>query len=314
MIRMRSRRQPRSAFTLIELLVVIAIIAILVSLTAAAVMKVMGKIPEVTTRTEISMMDSALADFMTTYQLTKPPPSYLILREDGQYNNNAGLTSAQFAAQQQTHVFLKQLFGKNFSAIPPQQAQSQGIKWHDWNGNGVLDSGPLILEGEHCLVFYLGGIPNYGGNGCLGFSTSPYAPAMNPAQTPNLPMGDRRGPFYEFKSNRLIRDSHAFFGYLDAWHPSPTDPLRKPYAFFSTQGIMNGYNLGDCASIGASPYLDGINTATKSQIYTYNTKYQIISAGQNGTFGSGIWINGAQGAGADDQANFSSSLLVAGQR
>ncbi len=295
MIRIRSHKEMRSAFTLIELLVVIAIIAILVSLTAAAVMKVLGKIPEVTTRTEISQLETALADFVSTYSLSKPPPSYLILHEDGAWNlsNPAELASLNF---------LKQCFGKNFAWNSPT----------DWNGDGTITSGGIHLQGQHCLVFYLGGIPAplTSPNGCLGFSTSPITPAMAG--------GDRKGPFYEFKTTRLVRDpTNNFFVYLDAWQAKPSP---KPYAFFSTQGIMNGYNLytaaagGDCVGIGASPYLDGLNTATKTPIYTYNTKYQVISAGQDGHFGSGVWTGGAAGAGADDQANFAPSLLKAGQR
>jgi len=296
MTRTRSRNTSRAGFTLIELLVVIAIIAILVSLTAAAVMKVLLKIPEIQTRTEISQEDAALADFMSTYSLSVPPPSYLLLREDGAYN----LSNPPEAA---TVNFLKQCFGKNFAWNSPTI---------DWNGNGVIDKNRVLqLQGQHCLVFYLGGIPTSPTStpGCLGFSTSP----INPAQ----PGGSRRGPFFEFKNNRLVRDpSNGFFVYIDAWKVKASP---KPYAYFSTQGVQNGYNPytssagGDCASIGASPYLDGFNTATKTPIYTFNTKYQIISAGQDGAFGSGVWTSGAALSGRDDQANFARTILGAGQ-
>ena len=30
--------------------------------------------------------------------------------------------------------------------------------WYDFNGNGVLDP-PYILQGDECLVFFLGGVP-----------------------------------------------------------------------------------------------------------------------------------------------------------
>src|SRR5579884_1671000 len=82
MTRISSGSTRRSAFTLVELLIVIAIIALLVSLSAAAVMRVMGFIPEVETRTEISQLDAALASFMADYNLDVPPPSVLVLREE----------------------------------------------------------------------------------------------------------------------------------------------------------------------------------------------------------------------------------------
>src|SRR5207247_2502159 len=47
----------------------------------------------------------------------------------------------------------------------------------DWNGNGNAD-GPVILEGDQCLVFFLGGIPIQGTPaGVLGFSTDPRDPS-----------------------------------------------------------------------------------------------------------------------------------------
>jgi prepilin-type N-terminal cleavage/methylation domain-containing protein len=314
MIRNRLRSGSRPGFTLIELLVVIAIIAVLVSLTAAGVMKAFGRVPVVQTRTEISQLEAALADFMSTYHLNAPPPSFLILHEDGQYN----LSNPPEAA---TVTFLKQCFGKNFAWNTP----------IDWNGDTTISPGPIPLQGQHCLIFYLGGIPTpppplASSNGCTGFSTSP----INPAQVG----GSRRAPFYEFKPNRLVRDQNGFFVYIDPWNTQPgvvqtsvgalpTGP--KPYAFFSAQGVQNAYNPftaaagGDCAGIGASAYLDGINLVTKSPIFTYSTKYQIISAGQNGLFGGAdqqgtVWINGEPGVGGDDQANFAQTTLSTGQK
>ncbi|HEY7309086.1 MAG TPA: prepilin-type N-terminal cleavage/methylation domain-containing protein [Gemmataceae bacterium] len=285
----RSRGVRRAAFTLIELLVVIAIIAILVSLSAAGVMRVLIKIPEIQTRTDMSEMDSALGSFMADYQLSDPPPSVLVLREDMSYP--AGDPSGDF---------LRRAFGRNLT--PP----------IDWNGDGTLN-GPWVLEGEQCLVFYLGGIQSMasGTPQCLGFSTN----SMNPA----MAGGSRRGPYMQFQGSRLVQGPSGFFVYLDAWK-SKTSPLfstlgGSPYAYFSSSGQNNtGYltnGMKDCQSIGALPYRDAGNN------FAFSNKYQIISAGQNGQFGAGLWTPSAgapDAAGRDDQANFSSRILGTGQQ
>jgi prepilin-type N-terminal cleavage/methylation domain-containing protein len=294
------QRNRRQAFTLIELLLVIAIIAILVSLTAAGVMQVLQKVPETQTRTDISEMEAALAAFMTDYNLSDPPPSYLILREDMAYNLANPLEA-------QSANFLRKTFGKNLGASGP----------IDWNGDGTLD-GPWILEGEQCLVFYLGGIPGPPTSttpACLGFSTN----NLNPS----APGGKRNGPYFPFNASRLVslqqllnnpKLSSSFYVYLDPWKAKP---IPKPYVYFSSSGINNAYNPysgkgGDCATIGAFPYFTG----TPPQVSFMNAnKYQIISAGKDGTFGNGQLAadTSAVGAGADDQANFAAKVLGAGQ-
>lgn len=281
MSRIQSRREKRSAFTLVELMVVVLIIAILVSLVSAAVAKVMIKIPETQTATEISQMDQALAAFMSTYNLSTPPPSVLYLNETSPLSTQSG-------------PFLTRVFGKNLGPT-------------DWNGDGTIQPANVTwtLEGEQCLVFYLGGIPNTGSMQCLGFSTN----NMNPA----APGGRRNGPFMTFVTPRLVTGNGGFFMYVDPWQskasPFYTTYGGTPYAFFSSQGITNNYS-SDCPTIDAAgPYVTG--TA-----YTNSNTYQIISAGRDGNFGGGNWnpSNGATGAGADDQTNFSSKLLGVGQQ
>jgi hypothetical protein len=193
-----------------------------------------------------------------------------------------------------------------------------GVQFIDWNGDGQAN-GPWVLEGEQCLVFYLGGIQSTasGTPQCLGFSTN----TMNPA----MAGGARKGPYFNFMSSRLVPlssvnpNASPFFAYVDAWqvtkYPPPvpanyTLRFPKPYAYFSTRGTNNGYSA-DCPSLGAAPYGDGAGN------FTFSNKYQIISAGQDGVFGNGVW-NPAAGPtdqfGRDDQANFSSRILAAGQQ
>jgi general secretion pathway protein G len=300
MTRIHSRNPRRPGFTLIELLVVIAIIATLIGLLLAGVMKAYGKVPEVQTRTEISQLEAALAAFMSDYQLSDPPPSVLVLHEDMNY----GAT----AVEQQSLQFLKKTFGRTLG--------TGGVI--DWNGDGAAN-GPWVLEGEQCLVFYTGGIPTVAGGvpGCLGFSTNNANPASNP-------LGKRNGPYMTFKTNRLKvltnKAGTPWFVYLDAYQ-SDRSALGKtlggvPYAYFSSTGNNNsgyGANGGlDCTTIGAAAYRDAAG------IFMNSNKYQIISAGADGQFTgtAGVWnpASGATGVDADNQANFSAKLLVAGQQ
>jgi hypothetical protein len=292
------------------MVIVLSIILLLAALLMSAVMKVMAMVPEVQTRTEISQMDVALAAFQQDYNLgTNPPPSTLILCESlSQY---ATLPPQLSAAGQQSLAFLLKTFGKNLSA---------GAPFLDWNGNNVAD-GPHILEGEMCLVFYLGGIPDVTNTACLGFSTN----NNNPTQAG----GNRKGPYFPFASNRLIpaglfkpnQLSPFFFVYLDPWMSKIGG--KQPYAYFSSNGVNNRYSITDCATIGANAYFTAIpNPAlppgpTNIPTAFVNPKgYQILSAGKDGMFGSGNYIGNTTdaGTGHDDQANFSARILGANQQ
>jgi prepilin-type N-terminal cleavage/methylation domain-containing protein len=309
-------RQARVGFTLIELLVVIAIIAVLVSLTSVAVMKIMGKGPETQTRVEIGQLETGIASARTELGLDYVP-SYLVLREDNAYD----LNNAEHRA---TISLLQKMFGRHVD-LRPVTAGGPGI---DWNGNGRIDSGvDLILEGQHCLVFLLGGIPTPPGAsaGCLGFSTDPVNPAT--------PGGTRRGPYYEFKTNHLVRDpNNGFFTYRDAFD-------GQPYAYFSSRKSGNDYftqyrpgsyrlradrapgaGPGDCPSLyDVGLTLGAFNDGTQ---FLKPRGFQIVSAGPNGAFGPGGTWNpstgyppgGATQAGEDDLANFSAGKLGTPQR
>lgn len=281
----------RSAFTLIEMMVVILIIAILVTLLSSAVVQVLGKKPEVETRVEISELTVALQAFMNDYQLSDPPPSALILREDLAYNLTVPLEA-------QSAKFLQKVFGKNLGAGGP----------IDWNGDGI-QNGPWILEGEHCLIFYIGGIPNVAAQKSgspaqpLGFNANNANPAA-----PQQPGQRRKGPYMDLPASRLVSSGNGgFVQLLDPWMLK-TGP--SPYVYYSSQGIMNGYSVADCQTVDtAGPYM------TAPGQFTSPNTYQIISAGKDGRFGGGLWnpTAGATGAGADDQANFSSTRLGIGQ-
>jgi hypothetical protein len=144
----------------------------------------------------------------------------------------------------------------------------------DWNGDGRVE-GDWVLEGDECLVFFVGGMP-LKGKECgvvTGFSQH--------GRTPAVPGGMRRGPFFEFRSNRL-RDLHGrgFFSYLDPYG-------KQPYAYFSAYGKANGYNRyggTDCPTLKVWPYAE---TLAPEPRFVNPNSCQILSAGRDGKFGPG---------------------------
>lgn len=274
-------RSARSGFTLIEVLIVIAIIAILVGLTTAGVMYFGRSGPDMVVKAEIRQFDSGLKAAMQELNGVTYVPSYLALREDNEYV----LSNPAEAA---TVSFLQKAFGKRINLTPV----SLGGSGIDWNGNGGIDSsagGPYVLQGHHCLVFWLGGIPapvsaTNPTLGFLGFSTDPTNPAA--------PGGSRKGPWFQFKTARLVMDANTFLYYTDGY--TGKGPITAmPYAFFSGGSSGNAYQLGvnsyqtvagDCPTLGVLPYFQGSGTQIR---FENKGSFQVISAGRDGLFGPG---------------------------
>jgi len=282
-------RTPRPAYTLIELLVVIAIIAILVSLTSAAVIKFLTMGPRTQTQVEIRQLQESLAVARQSYNGLDYLPSQLVLYEtiDLYKTDNS-------AAARRTADVLNKMFGSRL-------LRTAGLKV-DWNNDGAISTTGVTLEGQQCLVFYLGGIPSTaGGNHCLGFSKDP----SNPAKLPPPGGEDRLGPFFPFKGTRLVKGTGGFFSYAD--------PYGMSYAFFGTTGTNNSYIDASCASLGIVPYYQLVGT--QKQYFNPST-YQIISAGPDNLYGAGgtVW-NPASGTtdtpSKDNMTNFTRGQLVA---
>jgi prepilin-type N-terminal cleavage/methylation domain-containing protein len=275
----------RLAFTLIELLVVIAIIAILVGLTAAAVMGFLKKGPELDNMNSIRQLQMACETFKQKYNIYPPSKIYLA--------NNRVLYSQTNPLHVQSLSYLQQIWPRLNWNDP-----KSPIKWEGANGSKL----PVTLEGEQCLVFFLGGIQD--GTGCRGFSTNPTNPTELPTVNPK-----RLGPYFEqFNGTRLkipTTGQNRFYSYLDTY-------LKQPYAYFSSGKSANGYVDTDCASLNVTPYKDA--NGPPPSYYNPNT-IQIISAGANGKFGpGGLLAHGGVvgGDGGDDMTNFSDRTLAAG--
>jgi prepilin-type N-terminal cleavage/methylation domain-containing protein len=306
--------QPRrDGFTLIEILIVMAIIGVLVALIASAVGRALGKANQTKCANEISQLATALENFKTKYG-AYPPSRIRICERRGYYG------ATQFDLD--SISFIQQMFPR----IDAAGWANPGI---DWNGNGNIDpanlGGDMILEGDQCMVFFLGGIPSIpsiGGSvpqfACLGFSSNP----LNPAAAG----GDRIPPFHEFDSNRLVilpltpssinRRSQFHYSYLDTYGtmnaatvnrfgssvsiqvPAPNSlpsGFSQPYAYFSTyKSTRNNYcqiRYGNCdcpTLYGATltvPYLEVAPTNTVTARFVNPASFQLMSGGADQTFG-----------------------------
>jgi prepilin-type N-terminal cleavage/methylation domain-containing protein len=339
----RTHRTARSAFTLIELLVVIAIIAVLVGLLSSAVMKVRSVATRTQVANDITKLQDSLDAARKRYNDAPVLPSRLVLFNLlNRYTTNppSGESATDTLLRKRSADTLRRMFGQRLLT------NGTTVSW-----DGTTNDSKTLLEGQQCLVFYLGGmtVPSPS-PGCLGFSTNPL--------NPTLAGGERIGPFYEFKSSRLQPmatqmfsgtalptttpppPAATFFVYLDTYL-DPTNPQAKPFAYFSSTAAENNYNpystvnnakpsgmdySTDCPSLGLFPYVAGMDLTTKPWTLRFvNPKtYQIISAGADAKFGAG-WnpLTGAQSwdptAGAqdldtrDNQANFSKSTLANSQ-
>jgi prepilin-type N-terminal cleavage/methylation domain-containing protein len=307
-------RRKRPGFTLLEVIVVIVIILILASLILAATVRALAKAREVRNRNDISQLSTALENFKGKFGFY-PPSRIRLCKLYGQYTNlgvpGIDADSVQYLTRMFPHIDLN----------------SWAVNGIDWDGTGNRNEPPSLLEGDQCLVFFLGGIPRQPAapvpGACMGFSTNPSNPALGSA--------DRIGPFYEFLPARLVLanlvgtpihpNAPFYFTYADAYATTDgvgTIVAGAPFAYFSSYKTTNGYNRygnSDCPTLTLSPYWQVAGTPNQ---YVSPNSYQIISAGKDGRFGGGggpwspatasnYYPDGTPGR--DDQASFYDSPL-----
>lgn len=321
-------RLPRKGFTLLEVLVVISIIALLAGLITAAANRALVRMDEVRVRYEISQLETALAQFKLTFG--RYPPSRIVLSESGNYDpDNPHQYSEQFLqALQYSKQYLQDLFpgidlkGKGY--IGKDGREHDG---HDWDGDGETAPPDVFydLQGQECLVFFLGGIP-FTGIGPSGFSTDKTKPTLRPTvkTRPTLRPTDsksRLGPFFEFDTSRLklVRRpndpvSQRFYVYLDRY--------GSPYAYFLARDAATNNYLNDCPDLVGphfQPYVTAISVFPPNAVvikYHRPKSFQIVSAGKDKIFGSGgLYVPNDDNPQLsvddyDNITNFSEGLLV----
>ncbi len=303
--------QKRNAFTLVELLVVIAIIVLLMAMTLGVMTKVWQYTDESRTQVDISKLAEAIGQFKG--QFGRIPPGKIILCENPLEWNQimggsilpppaSGLTPAQFAQLGASSVeYLTSIFpGINLN-VPI-----------NWNGSPSAVPDPyIILEGEQCLVYFLGGM-RYNSSGPTGFNTD----KSNPTAQTNT---QRLGPFFDFKEERIERTTFP----ATAFYPTYKDHYGTPYAYFagrnaSANNYPNAYLPTNAAVPGAPapndchamttdnsagspvyfvPYFQGTVPASipippnwavaVSFQFFKGDSFQIISAGKDKRFGTG---------------------------
>jgi len=283
------RNAHRRGFTLIELLVVIAIIGVLIGLLLPAVMAVIRARLRAQTLYEIGKMDDSMKAAMNEY-LQKPQtlPGKLVLSNTlSNYTSKPNTPNVTPQDWDYSRDALRKMFGSRLF---------QSGTTVNWDGSGVAGN-ISVLEGQQCLVFYLGGIPTVQPNGLIkmnGFS-------QNPTDPSDLTTKERFGPYYEFPATRLIRPAgSAFPTYIDVYG-SPTDPKSKPYVYFGGTGASNSYLA--YTSLGVQPYKDGTGK------FANPSTFQIISAGRDQAFGTSGVLPPTDSVGQDDLSNFATGQL-----
>ncbi len=249
--------QPRRGFTLIEMLVVIAILVILVGLTAAGVMRFYSTAIKAENRNEMLQLTQALESFKQKYGIY--PPSRILLS-----NRAATYADTSNALAQESLKSLIRIW-------PNAKFTTRDIEWTGTPSQPYSH----VLEGDQCLVFFLGGVQDHVNNQTLGFTDSPSDPILK---------GTRQKPLFNFKPGRLYQRSTAprpFFSYKDAHEESP-------WVYFSSgSGTGPTATYGDhCVTLNVYPYARQLDTTTLQNNSFFNPKsFQLISAGEDGKLG-----------------------------
>ena len=291
--RLQTRTRSSSAFTLVELMIVIAIVGILATLVTVGVMKAFERSKLVSARIEISQLEAAVsAAKLDLGNLDELPSRLRIANSVANFTSASALpgeTATDVALRLSTWSVFQKAFGKTILGTGAPLV-------FNWRGTGNAPNAGTVaitLDGMEALIFWLGGIIENGK--FTGFAASRTDPTL-----PEASSSKRKGPYYEFDTARVTGTaSTGKLGYKNAWD--------GPFVYFSKSDYLYYTNnpLG-----GVSPYRNS-NTTTANSFYNSKT-FQIISSGQDQTFGPGGYYQPPFAIGSpgyDDLSNFSSTVL-----
>lgn len=309
------QRASRNAFTLVELLVVMFVLAILIALLLPAINGAVRSAKDATVTAEINMLATGQAAYKS--MRGHYPPSKIALCETGDYSAATWLDLAPELApfREESRRRLNAAFPRVvLSTIPLEEPLPVRGGGYDFDGDGKINPVPVLLTGDECLVFFLGGLPapHAGGFGTQGFAKSQTQPFIGDSVELN-----RDKPLFEFQAGRLVDlDGDGFPSYVD---PLGSGTGRRAYAYFSAYN-GSGYDPDDCnldgepvgafatyrglvVSPGPNPYTSGPSLPVAEPYATGGLKpppipnsrwhkpdtYQIVSAGRDGVYGPGGW-------------------------
>jgi prepilin-type N-terminal cleavage/methylation domain-containing protein len=325
----------RAGFSVIELLVVIAIIAILSGLLLSAVQRTREAARKTTVVNDIQQMSTAIGAFKSKYRVDYVPSQIVLHENMGAYGNTQlEQDSLDFIKRVWPHIPTSGLNPPASGPVPIRVNWSGRQPFNPQNANQSF-----TLQGDQCLVFFLGGIPrDVVVNGVniqvpSGFSSNP----ADPTNTAGVEQ-----PFFAFDTSRLVSlHGNRFPSYLDGYSTGGTAPL--PYLYFSNYGLPNGYNKYGAVFPAGSGALTGSynglgndcqaalqSTTGLARFYVYQESapvqtggvwkyrfhapngFQIISAGRDRSFGHNNPSNPTQDRTGGLAAPFVSSDAVRG--
>lgn len=266
----------RRGFTLIELLIVMVIILLLSGMLLGAVILVRARVVQAQQIAELSQIDIALTNFKAKYGIY--PPSRIRLRNwvavaMAPYANNASSVSEAYAMDNPFDVHSIAYLRRIWPSIKLPIAQTTGgalieqpnsnLIWYVDNSSAQeVAHTPLDLEGDQCLVFFLGGIAERRGTNEFvlhGFRDN----STNPTDIPNATNPQslaRTQPFYNFDASRLyVRyDNSALIdtGVRYAEQSSTTGSITI------TDFYLNNSTPGTAGYLGRLPSYKVINADT----------------------------------------------------
>ncbi len=330
----------RRGFTLIEILVVIAIIAILIALLLPAVQAIRDVVPRTANFDEMAQIGSAIGEFKQKFGVPQPPPGPFHLKatyagtepelgfllqvfpQMGWAGNASGVTSNGLPANtdiwldsnQSLLFFLTGSSATNFTGFStnPNQPFTVGAV-------GTTRIGPFLQVNDNMFA------PN-NKHTVLGSLAKPVTSTTSFLQIPG-------------NQNSGVPSPAITVTFSATSMPWLVDPYGMPYAYFAAISGKNGLYCAppsttsvvlNCPSPTNNFSLPGVpqsytTTFSNGKVFTVTpyisnnafinqSSFQIISAGKDQYFGVGgtSWGQGGYQLGADDQANFSKTLLGGG--